>query len=48
MFRFNSFTFLCGLVAPSDEVLLSGASTQSSDLRLLSCWISSFQMPVGT
>ncbi|GAB0182029.1 hypothetical protein GRJ2_000668200 [Grus japonensis] len=43
--EFNYFTFLSGLVAHSDAILFSGASTQSSALRLLTCWISSFQMP---
>ncbi|KAM6102895.1 Y+L amino acid transporter 2-like isoform 2-T2 [Theristicus caerulescens] len=43
VFEFNYFTLFCGLVAHYDEVLLSGASAQSSDLRLPTCWISSFQ-----
>lgn len=43
---FKYFTFLCGLVVQSDEVLLSGASALVT--RLLTCWISSFQMPFGT
>lgn len=43
---FKYFTFLCGLVVQYDEVLLSCASALVT--RLLTCWISSFQMPFGT